>query len=234
MKRRNQRGLATWAKWLIGIVVGGTVLLLATCSILGFAVWSQFGNMLDPEHAKQIAGQIATVKELPSPRYKYSLGIDFFGQATFVAIEDQEKKLLITLIKMPNQDPEMTQEKFVEQIAQNGVPTTTPTGQQSTNKIEIINKGSMPVANAEMPYVVGLTLNQNTGEKVPAFLGCTIPQGKKEAILICAVSNAAASSSGSSSTSSTTSTTPAPAPAATDTVDLEAIKTFLGYIQAFK
>ncbi len=247
MKRRNQRGLATWAKWLIGIVVGGTVLLLATCSIVGFALYSQFGKMLDPDNAKQVTAQIATVKELP-PRYKYSLGLDFFGQMTLVAIEDQEAKLLISLIKLPNQDAEMTQEKFVEQIAEAGVPTASSTGQQSTAKIEIINKGSMPVGGQEMPYVIGMTVNQNTGDKVPAFLGCSIPQGKKEAILICAVSNAANDTSSSSSTKTeskpevktdgkTEGKTDAPAPTeanAGQTVDLNAIKTFLGYIQSFK
>lgn len=257
MRRRNQRGLATWAKWLIGIVVGGTILLLATCSVGGYLLYSQFKDTMDPGHAKEVAATIVDLEELP-PRYEYTMGLDVFGQASFIAIQDKPSKLFLTIIKMPNKEKGMTSEKIVEQLAETGV-NAVPGQTQTAGSIEVKSKGALPVAGQEMPYVMGDSFNKSTGKQAPTFVGCVLPT-PEEAILICAVRNDSEEQSTSNEGVSKdeakdnskeeaapeakespddkspeeTSESKAEADEESDSIDLEAIKEFLSHIKAFK
>ncbi len=185
MTRRNNKGLATWVKWLLGILIVGFALTLATCGVGGFLLFQGVQKAIDPANAKQVASQMATIKDLP-PTYKYAFGMDFMGAMTIVAVQNEAAKMTYMLIKVPNTDG-MTADQFVEQMAQKGVPTAGASG-QSTTKIEVKDKGKTPVGGTEMPYIVGISENSNSGKKQPAFMGCVMPS-RDVAILVAAVSN---------------------------------------------
>ncbi len=208
MTRRNNKGLATWVKWLLGILIVGFALTLATCGAGAFIVYQQIQKAMDPVNVQQVASQLATIKELP-PSYKYAFGMDFMGAMTIVAVQNETAKMTYMLIKVPNTDG-MSADQFVEQMAQKGVPTA-GAGGQSTTKIEVKDKGKTPVGGTEMPYIVGISENSSSGKKQPAFMGCVMPS-KDTAVLVAAVSNEEE----------------------TKPIDVNEVKNFLGLIEAFK
>lgn len=206
MYRRNQRGLATWAKWLIGIFATFLVLGLATCGIIGFATFNTVKDAMNPEKAKELASTMVTIKDpLPAP-YEYKLGMNILGTVSFVTIMNDDKQYTYSLVQMQNNDsPDVTADELVEQLASQGVPSGTS---GAASKIDVQDKGSMTVAGKEMPYVIGSA--DNKGQKVPALMGVVVPESKKVLMLIVF------------------------GPATNSSVDLEETKNFFQNIEAFK
>lgn len=185
MKRRNNKGIATWLKWLLGIMAVGFVLCLATCGTIAFIGFQGVKDAMDPEKAKGVAASVADIKELP-PTYKYSFGWNMMDLMTMVAVQNTAAKITYMIIKVPNADG-MTADQFVERMATEGVPTAGGGAGQSKTTIEVKEKGKTRVGNVEMPYIIGISENSNTGKKQPAFLGCVMPSADS-AVLICAAS----------------------------------------------
>ncbi|MDZ4833721.1 MAG: hypothetical protein SGJ27_08060 [Candidatus Melainabacteria bacterium] len=189
MKRRNSRnnkGIATWLKWMLGIMAVGFVLCLATCGAVGFFGYQQIQNAMNPENAQKVAGTIVTIKPLPT-NFKYSFGMDMMVM-TMVAIQDTKGKVTYMLIRIPTtgqtaNEPKSADE-FVDQMAAQGVPTAGNTGRTT---IEVKEKGKTKAAGVDMPYIIGISENKSSGKKLPAFLGCVMPD-KNTAIMVCAAS----------------------------------------------
>lgn len=184
-KSRNNKGIATWLKWLLGIMVVGFVLCLATCGAIGFFGYQTVQDAMNPEKAEKVAHNVADIQSLP-PTYKYTFGMDMMGVMTMVAINNTATKMTYMLIKVPTTQAEnqpKTADEFVEQMATQGVPQAG--GSSGKTTIEVKEKGKTKVGGVDMPYIVGISENSNTGKKQPAFLGCVMPT-KETAILVCA------------------------------------------------
>lgn len=181
MKRRNNRGIAAWLKWLLIIMVAGTVLLLATCGIIGYMGYNMVSKAMDPVASKELAGTMVTINELP-PNYKYAMGMDLFGACTIVCIEDSSVKMYYMLMKLPAKE-KLTAEQMIDQAAAEGVPTATPGGGQGTAKMEVKTKGKTTVGGVEMPYIVGIAENSQ-GTRNPAFLGCVCPNDSTNILIL--------------------------------------------------
>jgi hypothetical protein len=174
-RRRNNKGIATWLKWLLGIMAVGFVLCLATCGTIAWFGYQEIQKMVDPGNIKKVIAEMATVKELP-PTYKYAFGMDMFGMMPMAAVQNESTKTTYMLIRVPNTDGKVTSaEQLVEQIAERGVPTASSSGSQSTTTIEVKEKGKTTVGGLEMPYILGTSENKSTGKRSPAFMGCVLP-----------------------------------------------------------
>lgn len=190
MKRRNSRnnkGIATWLKWLLGIMAVGFVLCLATCGAIGFFGYQTMQDAMNPEKAETVANTVVDIQKLP-PSFKYTFGMDMMGVMTMVAVNDTTNKTTFMLIKVPTAqaaNQPKNADEFVEQMATEGVPQAGASGGKT--KIEVKEKGKTKVGGVDMPYIIGISENSSTGKKVPAFLGCVMPT-KETAIMVCAAS----------------------------------------------
>lgn len=187
-KSRNNKGIATWLKWLLGIMAVGFVLCLATCGAVGFFGYQTVQDAMNPEKAEKVANTVADIQSLP-PTYKYTFGMDMMGVMTMVAVNNTANKMTFMLIKVPTTQAGANQphnaDEFVEQMANEGVPQAGASGGKT--KIEVKEKGKTKVGGVDMPYIIGMSENSSTGKKVPAFLGCVMPT-KETAIMVCAAS----------------------------------------------
>jgi hypothetical protein len=184
-KRRNNKGIATWLKWLLGLMAVAFVLCLATCGLGGFFVYQAFQDGTDPVKAEKVANTIVQIKQLP-PNYKYSFGMDMMVM-TMVVVTNSSNKMTYMLFKVPTSTAQganqpKSADEFVEQMAAQGVPTAGGSGSKTT--ITVKEKGKTKVGNTEMPYIIGVS-QSSSGKQQPAFLGCVMPT-KDEAILVCA------------------------------------------------
>lgn len=181
MRIRNQRGLATWAKWLIGILGTVLVLGLGSCCILGFFAYNTVKDATDPAKAKELAATMATIKDPLPERFEYKAGMNILDTVSFVTIMDNTTEYSYSLVRMVTKDKEeLSAEELVEELAEKGVPSG---GSDSYTKIKVQEKSSMEVGGVEMPYVLGVT--ENKGKTVPALMGVVIP--KKENVLMLIV-----------------------------------------------
>lgn len=172
---RNNKGIATWLKWLLGIMAVGFVLCLATCGTVFYVGYQEVQKAMDPENAKKVVAKMVTMKEL-GPPYKYAFGFDMFGMLPMVAVQNESTKTTYMLIKVPNSDSKVTSaDQLVEQIAERGVSTPGAGGSSSTTTIEVEKKGKTTVGGMEMPYILGMSENKSTGKRSPAFMGCVLP-----------------------------------------------------------
>lgn len=202
---RNQRGLATWAKWLIGILATFLVLGLATCGIACFVGFNFVKDATNPDKAKALAGTMVSISDpLPAP-YEYKMSFDMMG-VKFVTIMDSNTEYSYSFVKMPNtKQSDMSPEDMVESMAVQGVPSG---GSGGTTKIDVKSKGKMTVGGTEMPYVIGDTTNK--GQKVPSLMG-VIKTGDGHLVMIIAMAS----------------------PNSTD-LDLNQVQKFFSMITAFK
>lgn len=183
--RRNQMGIATWLKWVIGIVVGGMLLSLAACGVIGLTLYSTMKDMMDPATVKERMAKIVDA-DIPFDRYEPYMCLDIpLVPLTISSVNDKQTKVTYMLIKAPNKEGQ-TNEELLEQFAQTGVPTASTSG-QSSMQIGITSKGKSKVAGAEMPYILGST-NSEQGTQ-PVYLGLLLPD-PKQATLICAIGEA--------------------------------------------
>lgn len=181
-QRRNNKGIATWLKWLLGIMAVGFVLCLATCGTGAYFIFQEAKKAVDPEHCKEVASKIVTMKELPA-NYKYGFGTDFMGVMTMVAVQNETTNTTFMLIKVPNSDKVTSADELVEQIAERGVATPSADGGSSQTRIEVQEKGKTTVAGVEMPYIMGLSSNKSTGKQLPSFMGCVMPNSDSALIV---------------------------------------------------
>ena len=205
MYRRDKRGLATWAKWLIGILATLIVLGIGGCGILFFTIYKFGQDAMDPDKAKAVAQEMVTIADpLPAP-FEYKMGMNMMGYVSLVTIADENSSYTYSLVKMQKPDGEkVSAEELVDQMAVEGVPS----GQSATKKIDVTGKGSTPVAGIDMPYVVGTTLS-NTGEKQPALMGAVVKD--KDVLMLIVIG-----------------------PSSQESIDLEQAKKFFELITAFK
>jgi len=174
MKRRNNKGIATWLKWLLGIMAVGFVLCLATCGVVGYFGYQAFSDATNPDKIKGVTGSIVSMKELP-PSYSYVFGSDMFGVMPMVLLKNEKAKMTYMIMRLPNKDgSSMTADKLVEQMAEQGVQTAGP-GAQGKMTMEVQDKGKTQVGGVEMPYIIGVSENKSTGAKQPSFMGCVMP-----------------------------------------------------------
>lgn len=183
--RRNNKGLATWLKWLLGIMAVGFVLCLATCGTAAYFTFQTVQDAMKPENAEKVANTVVDMPTLPTS-YKYTFGMDMMGVMTMVVINDNADKMTYMLIKVPTSQSgsePATADEFVEQMATQGVPQAGGTGGKT--KIEVKEKGKTKVGGVEMPYIIGISENSKNGKSQPAFLGCVMPT-KETAVMVCA------------------------------------------------
>lgn len=202
---RNQTGLATWLKWVIGFVVAGTLLSMAACGIIGFTAYSTMKDMMSPISVKEKMAKIVDA-EIPFDRYEPYMCLDIpFVPLTISSVNDKQTKLTFMLIKAPNKENQ-TNEQLLEQFAATGVPTATTSGQASM-QVSIASKGKTKVGGQEMAYLLGTT-NSEQGVQ-PVYLGLILPR-PNEATLVCSIGEAGKQ------------------------IDLAQVDEFLGKIKAFK
>ncbi|MBZ0188873.1 MAG: hypothetical protein K8F91_21700 [Candidatus Obscuribacterales bacterium] len=208
MSSRNSYGLATWAKWLIGIFATLSILTLAGLGIGAWFIYDFANKAADPENAKKVADGIVTMAAPLGDNYKYSLGIDIPGLMTLASVEDETTKTSYSFMKLNNTagkgSDDVTAEDMVEEIAKR-----VPTGSGETSSMEVEEKGTMTVAGLETPYVLG-KLHSKGNALLPALLGCVMPS-KEKVILLMALN-----------------------PTADQPIDLEAVKEFFSSVKAFK
>lgn len=204
-RKRNQRGLATWAKWLIGVVAVVMVLGIGIFCVLGLFAYNAVKDATNPEKARELAATMVTIKEPLPERYEFKVGMNIMETVKFVTIEDSTDNYSYSFVDMIQQPGEkVSAEELVEQLAIKGVPSSSG----SSAKIEVQEKSSMTVAGVNMPYVMGIT--ENKGQEVPALMGVIIPNEKNVLMLIVI------------------------SPPGSKTVDIEKAKQFFNCITAFK
>ena len=176
MKYRNQKGLATWIKVLIGVVA---VFFIVG---IGIAIWGfTFAmNMASPEKSKEAAARIVTMKALPA-NYKYIMNMDLMG-VKMVGLQDTSSGIGYFLVNMPGDDKrQLTPEQMLDQIAKKGIPSAGGNGPKDTS-IEVRSKGTLMLAGKEAPYVDGVTLDKK-GVKHPSVLCLTPAEGGRILLL---------------------------------------------------
>lgn len=205
--RRNQMGLATWLKWVIGLVVGGMLLSMAACGLILFGGYTMMKGMTDPVAVKQNMNKIADI-DISSDRYQPNLGLDLPPLGLVISsVTDSQTKLSWAMVKVPNNDEkQQTNEQMLAEFAESGVPTATTTG-QGTMKVGITSKGTVKVAGQEMAYILGTT-NSEQGVQ-PVYLALTLPT-PKQVDMVCAIGEAGKE------------------------IDLKQVNEFLAKIKAFK
>ncbi|MBK9141440.1 MAG: hypothetical protein IPM23_03020 [Candidatus Melainabacteria bacterium] len=200
---RNNFGLATWAKWLIGVLVALFILTIGGLGLGAIFLWNFSSQATNPENVKKLVDGLVVFEEPLGEDYKYTMGFDIAGFFTLASVEDETTKTTYSFIKMKAEKEKVTAEEMVEQIA-----SRVPTGSGETSSMAVKDKGTMPVAGIEMPYLTGV-LNSK-GTDMPALLGCVMPSNEKVFLLMALNSD---------------NDRP---------IDVEAAKAFFSQIKAFK
>jgi hypothetical protein len=170
-----KKGLPTWAKILIGLVIAGTVLLVAVV-IGGFVL---IGNIqkdaTNPAYIEKVTKSIVDIQALP-PGYNYQMALDIGGLKT-VVFQHKPDGTQITLVHFP-QASTKTSEEMTTELVDKGFPA-----QGASGKFEVTSKGTETVAGQPMSYVLGTATNR-TGTKEPGMIGTVISPDKTKTLMI--------------------------------------------------
>lgn len=178
---RNEKGLATWVKVLIGVMIIGTISIVA---IVGASIWfvgSAYKDMSDPKKSKATVESIAKFED-PLPKgWQFGLALPL-GPISVAMLSNEKAKLNITLLKLPSGGKDVTNEVVVGEYAAKGVPDMFGSGKKSSGPLTVQNKGKMNVGGEELAYVTGVS--SEASKKNPQFIGSVIPKNKESVIIV--------------------------------------------------
>lgn len=178
---RNERGLATWVKILIGVMIVGTISIVAIIGSVAWLAGSAYKDMTDPKKSKATLESIAKFED-PLPKgWQFGMALPL-GPISVAMISNDKAKLNITLLKLPSGGKDMTNEVVVGEYAAKGVPDMSGSGTKSSGPITVENKGKMNVGGEELAYVTGV--GSDTSKKYAQFIGSVIPKNKDSVIIV--------------------------------------------------
>lgn len=82
---RNNRGLALWAKLLIGFFAFCMIVFLTICGVIGF-IWYQAVN---PDNIKKVTAEMVELAPLPAD-IDYTVGLDFPGFVRIAVLNEKQ------------------------------------------------------------------------------------------------------------------------------------------------
>lgn len=183
---RNQKGLATWVKVLIGVMVIGTISIVGIIGAGVFFAGSAMKDMMDPAKVKATVDTIAKFEDPLPAGWKYGMALNLLGTSVGVVTNEKEK-LNVTLLKLPRAGKEMTTEVILGEYADKGVPNISGMDpEKSSAPLSVTDKGKLTVGGEEMAFVSGESNRGST--KFSQFIGCVMPKANHSVIIIQGVS----------------------------------------------
>lgn len=181
---RNERGLATWVKVLIGVMIVGTISIVAIVGATTWFIFSAAKDLADPGKIKATVDTIAKFED-PLPKgWKYTMALPL-GPMSVAMVSNEKADINVTLLKMPSGGKDMSSDMVVGEYSEKGVPAVpnvTGTGPKPSSPIAVQNKGKLTVGGEELAYAIGVSKNQ--GPKLSQFIGCVMPKSGQSAIIV--------------------------------------------------
>ncbi len=179
---RDQKGLATWVKVLIGVMIVGTISIIGLIAGGVFFFGSAMKDIMDPAKVKTTAESIAKFSEPLPTGWKFGMALNMFG--TSVAMLNNEKdNMTVTLLKLPRTGKEISSDEVIEGYADKGVPNMSGVDPEKTSaKVNIKDRGKLTVGGEEMNYVTGYS--ERGGKKFSQLIGCVMPKSTQNAVII--------------------------------------------------
>jgi hypothetical protein len=179
---RNQKGLATWVKVLIGVMVIGTISIIGIITAGVFFFGSAMKDMMDPQKVKSTVDSIAKFEDPLPAGWKFGMGLNMFGTSVGVVTNENEK-LTITLLKLPRGGKEVTSDVIVGEYAEKGIPNISGMDADKTSApLTVKDKGKLTVGGEEMTFVSGVS--ERGGKTFSQFIGSLIPKSNPSVIII--------------------------------------------------
>ena len=179
---RNQKGLATWVKVLIGVMIIGTIAFIVLIAGGVYFIGGAMKQMQDPAQVRTTAESIAKFSEPLPTGWKFTVALNMFGTSIAVLSNDKEN-LSITLLKMPRAEKDMDANTVVETYAEKGVPSMHGADAKKTSaKLNIKDRGKLNVGGEEMIYATGSS--QSGDDTFSQLIGCIMPKGSKQALIV--------------------------------------------------
>ncbi len=173
-------GLPTWAKILIGLVVVGTIGVVAF--LVGIVLF--FGNMskqaTDPAYISRVVKSVAVVQDPLPQGFQYQMAIEIMGANMFIVNHKPDNLQLIMGMMPPSDKKEDSAESMTQELSRKGIPNV-------GTSFEVTGKGVETVAGEQMPYVLGTTQDK-TGQKIEGLIGAILTKDHKKAILFYGIS----------------------------------------------
>lgn len=197
MTRRNNRGLALWAKILIGI---GILCVVVTLAIGGF-VWYFVSDAMNPESIAKVAQKICKMEALP-PGLKYKAGKDL-GVVQFVVAStpdpnSEENYIIMSTSTKGRVDESASAEKLIAAVKEGkaGSMPTVPGGSgaatasdssSTSSKLQVKGEGSMDVGTDKLFYVYGTPIKikadgAEESTNSASFIGAVNPAGQERLV----------------------------------------------------
>lgn len=178
---RNEKGLATWVKILIGVMIIGTISIV---TILGASVWFVGSAMKDMADPAKVRATVDTIAKFENPLPKgWNFGMALpLGPVCVAIVRNEKLDLNVTLLKMPGGGKEMSTEMVVGEYSAKGVPNVSGDSSKPSVPIDVQNKGKLSVAGEELAYAIGVSTD--AGKKFSQFIGCVIPKNNQSVIIV--------------------------------------------------
>jgi hypothetical protein len=179
---RNQKGLATWVKILIAVMVIGTISIVGIITAGFFFFGSAMKDMQDPAKVKANVESIAKFEDPLPAGWKFGIALNMFGTSVGVLTNEKEK-LSITLLKLPRGGKEVTSDAIVGEYAEKGIPNVSGVdADKSSAPVTIKDKGKLTVGGEEMTFVSGVS--ERGGKTFSQFIGSVIPKSNPSVIIV--------------------------------------------------
>lgn len=175
----KQRGMPTWAKVLIGLVV--VAIVGGVTMVIGSVIFIQnmYKQALDPAAIARVAGSIGTFPDPLPDGYKFAMGLDVAGIKTLTVEHKPDKQTVIMMSFPRKEDDPKDAQALVNELYEKGVST-----QQTSAKFETVkSRGTEAVDGAQMPYIVG-EMTDKTGSKFDGLVACIVSPTRHQTILI--------------------------------------------------
>ncbi|MCC6979317.1 MAG: hypothetical protein IT343_13415 [Candidatus Melainabacteria bacterium] len=169
-------------KVLIGVMIIGTIGFIILIAGGVYFIGGAMKQMQDPAQVKANAESIAKFSEPLPTGWKFTMALNMLG--TSIAVLTNEKENMnITLLKLPRSDKDMDSNAVIESYAEKGVPSMSGNDPQKTSaKVDIKDRGKLAVGGEEMAYALGSS--ERGDEKFSQMIGCIMPKGTKQAIIV--------------------------------------------------
>lgn len=140
---RNNRGLALWAKLLIGFFAFCLIAVLTICAIIGF-MWYQAVN---PDNIKKVIAEMVELEPLP-PDISYAVAFDFPNFARIAVVNQKPPaKDVMVLVGFPNKS-QVSAKEFVEAFT-----GKTSSSSDETENMSKDEKASQKVKDKNKPEI---------------------------------------------------------------------------------
>jgi hypothetical protein len=180
---RNQKGLATWVKVLIGVMVIGTISIVGIIGAGVYFIGSSVKDLQDPAKIKATINSIAQFQDPLPAGWKFGMGLNVFGMTSVAQITNEKAKLNIMLLKLPRGGKDATSEVVLNEYAEKGIPNVSgASSDTSSAPLSIKDKGKFTVAGEEVNFVSGES--ERGSEKFSQFIGMVAPKSNSSTILI--------------------------------------------------